>query len=84
MLELNPAPATVTPDTFTSTALGFFSVRFCDELLPTTTLPNEIDDGVRLSVGTAGETPVPCTEIVVGVALALLTIVAVPLTVPAF
>jgi len=58
-VELNPAPVTATPDTLTSTALEFVSVRFFEELLPTTTLPKEIADGETLRVGTAGETPVP-------------------------
>jgi len=54
-LELNPTPegVIVKPDTVTLTELGFVRVRLCDELLPTTTLPNEIDAGERLSVGTA-------------------------------
>ena len=82
-LQLNPGPVTAIADTLTFTELGFVRVKFCEELLPTTTLPNEIVEGETLSVATAGETPAPCTGTEVGVALALLVIVAVPFTVPA-
>jgi len=58
-LELKPAPETVIPDTLTFTELGFESVRFCEELLPTTSFPNDTVEGETLSVATVGETPVP-------------------------
>jgi len=83
MLELNPEPAIVTPDTVTLTELGFVSVTFFDKLLPTPTLPNESVDGETLRVATVGAIPVPWIEKTVGVPLALLEIVAVPFTVPA-
>lgn len=82
-VELNPAPDTVIPDTLTLTVLGFFSVKFCEELLPTRIFPNETEEGETFSVATVGATAVPCTPTTVGVELALLVIVAVPFTVPA-
>jgi len=59
ILALKPVPVTATPETLTSTALAFVSVRFLEELLPTITFPKEIDEGDSVSVGTDWETPVP-------------------------
>jgi len=81
-VELNPAPLTVTVDTFTFTELGLLRVRFCDELAPTFTDPNERLAG-RLSAPTAVVTPVPVMGTETGEVLALLATEAEPLTAPA-
>lgn len=76
-LKLNPAPDTVIPDTLTLTELGFVSVKFREELLPTRIFPNLTVEGETFSVATVVATLVPCTPTTPGVELALLVIVAV-------
>ena len=78
-LTLNPAPLAVTCAIVTHTVLVFLTVKVCDLIWPSTTLPKLKLPGVTLRPVCA---PVPLRAIVMGDPLALLTIAIEPLALP--